>query len=215
MNEFLKISKLFVSIGSVQILRNISLSVQKGEFVGLIGRNGAGKTTLMRSIMGLLPTNSGEIYCINQSIKKLQNHQIPNLGIGYMPEDRRLVPNLTVKENILLPAWANQIKDSKSKLEKILNYIPEIKVFLNRKGLELSGGQQKLAALARALMIGDKLLLLDEPFEGVAPVLANRLLEVIETLKNSGLSVLLSESDFTHSKKIIDNIYKIDRGEID
>ena len=214
MNEFLKISKLFVSIGSVQILRNISLSIQKGEFVGLIGRNGAGKTTLMRSIMGLLQTNSGDIYFINESIKKLQNHQIPNLGIGYMPEDRRLVPNLTVKENILLPAWANQIKDSNLKLEKILNYIPEIKIFLNRKGLELSGGQQKLAALARALMIGDKLLLLDEPFEGVAPVLANRLLEVISTLKNSGLSVLLSESDLTHSKKIIDRTYKIDRGEI-
>ena len=214
MNEFLKISKLFVSIGSVQILRNISLSIQKGEFVGLIGRNGAGKTTLMRSIMGLLQANSGDIYFINESIKKLQNHQIPNLGIGYMPEDRRLVPNLTVKENILLPAWANQIKDSNLKLEKILNYIPEIKIFLNRKGLELSGGQQKLAALARALMIGDKLLLLDEPFEGVAPVLANRLLEVISTLKNNGLSVLLSESDLTHSKKIIDRTYKIDRGEI-
>ena len=214
MNEFLRISKLFVSIGSVQILRNISLSIQKGEFVGLIGRNGAGKTTLMRSIMGLLQANSGDICCINESIKKLQNHQIPNLGIGYMPEDRRLVPNLTVKENILLPAWANQIKDSNSKLEKILNYIPEIKIFLNRKGLELSGGQQKLAALARALMIGDKILLLDEPFEGVAPVLANRLLEVISTLKNSGLSILLSESDLTHSKKIIDRIYKIDRGEI-
>ena len=214
MNEFLKVSKLFVSIGSVQILRNISLSIQKGEFVGLIGRNGAGKTTLMRSIMGLLQANSGDIYCINESIKKLQNHQIPNLGIGYMPEDRRLVPNLTVKENILLPAWANQIKDSNSKLKKILNYIPEIKIFLNRKGLELSGGQQKLAALARALMIGDKILLLDEPFEGVAPVLANRLLEVISTLKNSGLSILLSESDLTHSKKIIDRIYKIDRGEI-
>lgn len=214
MSEFLKVSKLFVSIGSVKILRNISLLIKKGEFVGLIGRNGAGKTTLMRSIMGLLPANSGDIYFINESIKKLQNHQIPNLGIGYMPEDRRLVPNLTVKENIFLPAWANKIKDSNLKLEKILNYIPEIKVFLNRKGLELSGGQQKLAALARALMIGDKLLLLDEPFEGVAPVLANRLLEVISTLKNSGLSILLSESDLTHSKKIIDRTYKIDRGEI-
>ena len=130
---------------------------------------------------------------------------ISKLGIGYMPEDRRLVPDLTVKENILIPLWAknNNLKDE-SKLEKVLN----------RGAFQLSGGQQKLVALARALIVGDKLLLLDEPFEGVAPALAERLVEVIKSLSKLNLLTLITESDQLYSKKINAKIIKIERGKV-
>jgi branched-chain amino acid transport system ATP-binding protein len=141
-------------------------------------------------------------------------HGRARLGIGYMPEDRRLVPELTVEENVLLPAWAVGKSDAAPRLEFVYSIIPEARVFAQRKALQLSGGQQKLAALARALMCGTKLLLLDEPFEGVAPVLCQRLVEVIGRLKQEGLSVVLSESDLSHSRDMLDSVFLIDRGEV-
>jgi branched-chain amino acid transport system ATP-binding protein len=136
------------------------------------------------------------------------------LGIGYMPEDRRLIPDLTVEENILLPAWAGGAADEAARFAKILGYIPEIRELGARKGSQLSGGQQKLAALARALMSGTRLLLLDEPFEGVAPALAQRLAEVVRGLKDAGMTVILSESDLQHSEHLVDRVVSIDRGAI-
>ena len=210
----LRIESLNVSIGSVAILRNVGLSVEGGEFAGLIGRNGAGKTTLMRSIMGILPAQAGTITFEGASLTALPVHGRAKLGIGYMPEDRRLIPDLTVEENILVPAWAIGLADAAKRLATVYEFIPEARDFAQRKGLQLSGGQQKLVALARALMCGTRLLLLDEPFEGVAPVLARRLVEVIGRLKREGLSVILSESDLAHSSDMLDAVHLIDRGAV-
>ncbi len=210
----LHIDGLDVSIASVGILRGVDMDVPTGKFVGLIGRNGAGKTTLMRAVMGILPVRQGSISFDGAPLAKTPVHQRARNGIGYMPEDRRLVPSLTVQENVLIPAWSAGIADPRERLADVYKMIPEVEVFSDRKALQLSGGQQKLVALARALMCGTKLLLLDEPFEGVAPVLARRLAEVIAGLKQKGLSIVLTESDLSHSRELLDVIYSIDRGQV-
>ena len=193
----LRVENLSVSIGAMRILREVSLEVPGGAMIGLIGRNGAGKTTLMKSVMGLLKASGGRAQFGEVDLLKIPTHERARMGIGYMPEDRRLIPDLAVEENLLLPAWAAQMPDAAPRLEKVYRLIPELREFAPRKGSQLSGGQQKMAAIGRALMCGDKLLLLDEPFEGVAPVLARRLAEVIAGLKRDGLTVVLSESSAT------------------
>jgi branched-chain amino acid transport system ATP-binding protein len=210
----LRIEGLDVSIGAVGILRGVNMDVPAGKFAGLIGRNGAGKTTLMRSIMGILAAGQGTIDFDSKPLGNMPTHLRARGGIGYMPEDRRLVPTLTVEENVLIPAWSAGIAEPSERLAGVYRMIPEVREFAARKGLQLSGGQQKLVALARALMCGTKLLLLDEPFEGVAPVLARRLAEVISGLKQQGLSIILTESDLSHSEEMLDAVYTIDRGEV-
>jgi branched-chain amino acid transport system ATP-binding protein len=210
----LSIAELNVSIQSVQILREVTLELPTGTMAGLIGRNGAGKTTLMKSVMGLLKVTSGSISFDGADLVASKTHARTRLGIGYMPEDRRLIPDLTVEENVLVPAWAAHVADAEARLEKVYKLIPELREFAPRKGLQLSGGQQKLAALGRAMMCGTRLLLLDEPFEGVAPALAHRLVEVVANLKREGMSVILSESDLQHSERMVDQIIVIDRGAI-
>jgi branched-chain amino acid transport system ATP-binding protein len=209
----LKIEGLDVSIKSVRILRGVTLELASRQLAGLVGRNGAGKTTLMRTIVGALAPAAGALALDGRSLLDVPSHGRARLGIGYMPEDRRIIPQLTVEENVLLPAWAAGRKDGE-RLARIYEMIPEVQRLRERKGLQLSGGQQKLVALARALMSGTKLLLLDEPFEGVAPVLARRLAEVVSLLRDEGLSVILSESDLSHSKKLLDVVFPIDRGEV-
>ena len=208
----LKISQLNVSIQSVDILRNVSIELPTASMAGLVGRNGAGKTTLMKSIMGILPAKSGTIEFDGQDLLKIPTNLRNSCGIGYMPEDRRLIPDLTVEENILVPLWANKTKQTQQRLDYVYNLIPELIEFAPRRGLQLSGGQQKLVALGRALMIGTKLLLLDEPFEGVAPALAQRLADVISQLKSEGMAVIFSESDLQYSRHLVQRIYEIDRG---
>ncbi len=210
----LRIEALDVSIKSVRILRGVGLRIEPGQLAGLIGRNGAGKTTLMRAIMGVLPPAAGTIELEGRTLAGVPAHVRARLGMGYMPEDRRIIPQLSIEENVCLPAWAAGERGYQDRLKRIYQMIPEVEVLKERKGLQLSGGQQKLAALARALMSGTKVLLLDEPFEGVAPVLARRLAEVVALLRNEGLSVILSESDLSHSKKLLDVVFHIDRGQV-
>ncbi|MDD2056888.1 ATP-binding cassette domain-containing protein [Pseudomonas sp. GD03860] len=210
----LEIRNLNVAIESVPILHDVSLQVGAGQMVGLIGHNGAGKTTLIRTLMGLLDATGGSIHFAGNDLRAQPGHQRAAAGISYLPEDRRLIPALTVEENILLPVWANKLPGSVQRLEWVYSLIPEIAQFRERRAMQLSGGQQKLVALARALMPGNRLLILDEPFEGVAPVLSRRLTEVIAQLGQEGLCVLISESDDTHSADLVDAVYRIERGSV-
>ncbi|CAN7462112.1 ATP-binding cassette domain-containing protein [Pseudomonas sp. LjRoot277] len=210
----LEIRNLNVSIEGIPILNDVSLSIGPGQMVGLIGHNGAGKTTLIRAIMGLLPTDRGEMFFGGQDLRVQPAFTRAAAGISYLPEDRRLIPSLTVEENIMLPVWANKLADSTQRLDWVYSLIPEIAQFRDRKAMQLSGGQQKLVAMARALMPGNQLLILDEPFEGVAPVLSRRLSEVIAKLGQEGLCVLISESDDTHSADLVDALFRIERGSV-
>ena len=211
----LAVAGLDAFIEKTPILRKVSLDLRKGQMAGLVGRNGAGKTTLLRSIMGLLKPAAGTIHIAGTDMTKVAGYARAGMQVGYMPEDRRLVPELTVEENVLVPAWANAIGDADARLKRIYELMPEVANFRERRALQLSGGQQKLVAFARALMCGRQLLLLDEPFEGVAPALSRRLVEVLATLKGEGLSVLLSESDYTHSADLVDRLFVIERGVVE
>lgn len=208
----LKVEGLHVAIQSVIALRGMSLEVAEGTMVGLIGRNGAGKTTFLRSVMGHMPPTQGTIMFNGQNLSALPPHARAGLGIGYMPEDRGLVPELTVEENILIPVWVNKALDPEERLNLVYKVLPELLEMRHRRALLLSGGQQKLVALARALAVGTRLLLLDEPFEGVAPALSKRLGEVIAGLKGTEVSVLIAQSDLNHSRKLVDREFVIERG---
>src|SRR5262245_16595318 len=208
----LQIDNIHVSIQSVVALRGLTLTVSDGTMVGLVGRNGAGKTTLMRTVMGHLAPSQGRIAFDGQDLTALPRHARAALGIGYMPEDRGLVPELTVEENILVPVWVNKSLNVDERLALVYRVLPELAEMRGRRALLLSGGQQKLAALARALAVGTRLLLLDEPFEGVAPALSRRLADVIAGLKGSRVSVLISQSDLNHSRSLLDAEFTIERG---
>lgn len=210
----LKIDNLNVNIQKTAILRDITMHLGTGEVAGLIGRNGAGKTTLLRATMGLLPSASGSITFNDQDITGTPAHSRVRDHIGYMPEDRRLIPELSVEENILVPAWSSKFPDVQARLSWVYELMPEVASFSSRRAMQLSGGQQKLVALGRALMCGSRLLLLDEPFEGIAPALSRRLVEVLHTLKTEGQSILLSESDYTHSAGLVDKVFVIERGQV-
>jgi len=208
----LEVRSLHVAIDSVVALRGLSVEVGSGKMVGLVGRNGAGKTTLMRTLMGHLAPTSGSIAFAGRDLLALPAHGRAGLGIGYMPEDRGLVPELTVEENILVPLWVNRALVTEDRLALVYRVLPELVEMRGRRALLLSGGQQKLVALARALAAGTRLLLLDEPFEGVAPALSKRLADVIASLKGSEVSVLIAQSDLNHARRLVDTEFVVERG---
>lgn len=210
----LKVEAIHVTIGSVEVLRGLSLEVDAGGMIGLVGRNGAGKTSLMRTLMGHLATTRGAIRFDGTDLATVPRHGRAALGIGYMPEDRGLVPQLTVEENILVPVWVSKTLKAKDRLAFVYQVLPELEGMRDRRALLLSGGQQKLVALARALAVGTRLLLLDEPFEGVAPALSQRLSEVIGGLRGGDLAVLIAQSELNHSRSLIDREVVIERGAI-
>jgi branched-chain amino acid transport system ATP-binding protein len=208
----LEVKDVHVNIESVQVLRGLSLTVETGGMTGLVGRNGAGKTSLMRSVMGHLQVRSGSIHFNGQDLTQVPPEARAGLGIGYMPEDRGLVPELTVEENILIPLWVSKTLNVQERLAFVYSVLPELQPMSDRRALLLSGGQQKLVALARAMAVGTKLLLLDEPFEGVAPALSMRLSDVISSLRGGDLSVLISQSDLNHSSSLLNQEVVIERG---
>ncbi|MGI9332602.1 MAG: ABC transporter ATP-binding protein [Gammaproteobacteria bacterium] len=210
----LALENIEVSIQSVPILRGVNLRATESELIGLIGRNGAGKTTTLRTIMGLTRIATGTLRLGGEEVTELPSHRRVHLGVGYMPEDRRLTPELTVEENMLLPAWVNPNIDQARALSFIYELMPELQAMRKRKALLLSGGQQKMVALGRALTAGTRVLLLDEPFEGVAPALAHRLAEVIGSLREDKRTILIAQSELTHSSALLDREYVIERGAI-
>jgi branched-chain amino acid transport system ATP-binding protein len=208
----LEVSNLAAHIQAMPALRDLSLTITRGEMVSLVGRNGAGKTSFMRAVMGHLPASAGSLRFDGKDLGAMPTHARAALGIGYMPEDRGLVPQLTVEENVLLPLWVNPQLNKAERLALAWRLLPEVQAMRERRALLLSGGQQKLVALARALAVGTKLLLLDEPFEGVAPALAQRLVEVIHALQGGDLAVLISQSDGQHGAALFARQYTIERG---
>jgi branched-chain amino acid transport system ATP-binding protein len=211
----LEVNGLSVDIGPVNILRDVSLRLESKQMVGFIGRNGAGKTTFLRAVMGLLKAKSGTISLDDTELLALPAHHRAGLGIGYMPEDRKLVPNLTVEENIKTPVWSVGVENWEARLEWIYTLIPEAIEFRHRPSTSLSGGQQKLAALARALMVGNRMLLLDEPSEGIAPALAKRMSDILANLKAEGVSILIAESNTQHCADLLDSMYVVERGSVE
>ncbi len=209
----LRVEALQVTIRGFVILRNVTLEVPTGGLVGLVGRNGAGKTTTLKSITGILSAAGGRIAFDGTDLVPVPGHRRARLGIGYMPEDRRLIPTLTAEDNVLLPAWASGLADGERRLEYIYGLMPDVKALAGRRASQLSGGQQKMVALARAVMSGSKLLLLDEPFEGLSPAMGERLAGTIVALQREGVSVLMAESD---RKRVAfaQTLYTIERGEI-
>src|SRR5439155_1442969 len=183
--------------GGLSILRSLSLEIPTGGIVGLVGRNGAGKTTTLRSIMGLVPVVSGSLVLDDRDLVRLQPFERGRLGIGYMPEDRRLIGSLTVKDNLLVPAWGQGRHDADERWTAVGGLLPELAPLARRLASTLSGGQQKLVALGRALSCAHRLLLLDEPMEGVSPALSSRMAEVVRAFQATkpGLAVLVAESD--------------------
>jgi branched-chain amino acid transport system ATP-binding protein len=199
--------------GPAQILRSISLSLGAGESVCLVGRNGAGKTTTIDTIMGLLAPRSGRVRFKGQDVTRLPAHERARLGIGYAPEDCGIFPDLSVEENFQITAWIGRAAAVTGD-DQIFSIFPEIKTFLTRRGLHLSGGQKKMLAITRALTLKPSVLLLDEPFEGLAPVVVTRFIEAVRAIKALGVSVLIAESHVQNAGRIADRLYAIDRGEI-
>jgi branched-chain amino acid transport system ATP-binding protein len=209
----LKIENLDVFIGSTQILRNISLGVNEGEIACLLGRNGAGKSSIIRSTIGLYPSRSGKILFKGKDITSLSPRMKVLSGIGYSPEDTRIFPELTVEENINLSTWVRGKGDIFS-YEKIFTIFPKIKDLLGRKGLHLSGGEKKMVSIARALALNPSLLLLDEAFEGLAPLVVNHFMEALNHIRKLGVTILLGESNVRIVSQVTERTYIIERGEI-
>ena len=208
----IRMEKVNTFRGPVHALRDVTISVEKG-ITCIVGPNGAGKTSLVKSILGLLPVVSGKITFLEQDITHLPTHRIALLGIGYVPEDRRIYPDFTVNENILLGTWRRKV-NTDAIFEKIYALFPKLKDLSRSLGIHLSGGEQSMLAIARTLALEPRCLLLDEPLEGLAPAIRQRLAEGISKLREQGLTTLTTSSDMSYVPDIADTIYTIDRGEI-
>jgi len=207
--------------GQAHILSGVSLRVDKEEVVCLVGRNGAGKTTTIESIMGFLPVRAGQILFHDEDVTGLPPHERAKRGIGYSPEDCGVFPDLSVSENLMISRWlGDEVAKRRNGGQRVdpeaqaFSLFPEVQSLLQRQGLHLSGGQRKMVAIARAMMLSPSLLLLDEAFEGLAPVVVNRFAEAVTKIKAMGVSILMAESHLGAATRIGDRLYAIDRGEI-
>src|SRR5438874_13264418 len=209
----LEIEKIETYRGRAQILSQVSLSVGERESVVLVGRNGAGKTTTIDSIIGLLPLRSGKITFQGKDISALAPYRRARLGIGYAPEDSGLFPDLTVAENFQICRWLAEKSGRAGQAdEHVFSVFPEVKALTHRRGLYLSGGQKKMVAIARAMMLSPAILLLDEPFEGLAPVVVTRLIDAVRKSKEMKISLLIAESNPANATCVADRFYAIELG---
>jgi len=212
----LRLEDVHTYYGSSHILQGVSFEVSKGKCVALLGRNGAGKTTTIHSIAGLTPPRRGKIVYAGKNIERMTPYQIARLGIGLVPQGRRIFPSLTVKENLTMPAREPRTKEAYKRwgLEDIYELFPVLKEREGNMGNQLSGGQQQMLAIGRALMTNPEFLLMDEPSEGLAPVIIEQVGEIIAKLKETGLSILLVEQNFFLACDVADEILVMNKGTI-
>jgi branched-chain amino acid transport system ATP-binding protein len=211
----LAVSDLTVDIQCSRILGGISLVVNPGELVCVIGRNGAGKTTSLRTIMGYRRPVSGRIAFEGAEIGGLATWRIAQLGIGFSPEESEVYADLTVAENIMLATWTRtQGRPGPERVERALQVFPKLKQYLSRGGAQLSGGERKMVSIARALALDPRLLLLDEPFEGLSPAIIPEIAAGIASIRAMGQGVLMAESNVHHIPEDVDRLYVLERGEV-
>jgi len=209
----LTLDKINTFYGLAHILYDVSLSVEEGETVSLLGRNGAGKTTTLRSIMGLTPPASGTILYKGEPINGLPNYVIANKGIGYVPDDRRIFSNLTVEQNLIV-AQRKEATRQDWNIDKVYGYFPQLSSLKGRKGWNLSGGEQQMLAIARALMLNPDLMLVDEPTEGLAPIIVKEVAKVLEELSREKITILLVEQNAKLALNLSSRCYVLSDGHL-
>jgi branched-chain amino acid transport system ATP-binding protein len=211
----LQVEKLHAWYDRSHVVQGVSLSVRPGEIVTLMGRNGAGKTTTLRTIMGLVGKRAGTVRFGGEEILSLPAHQRFRRGLGYVPEERRIVPGLTVRENLRLGLLASPRRGEEERLtERIAVTFPRLKERINQEGTSLSGGEQQMLAIARAMMSEPRMILLDEPSEGIMPVLVDEMFALFRDMKAAGVTILLVEQNVERALAISDRAYIMDHGEI-
>jgi branched-chain amino acid transport system ATP-binding protein len=211
----LALDRLVVDIETSRILRGISLAVAAGELVCLVGRNGAGKTTTFRAVMGMIRPTSGEIRFDGGDVTGLATYRIAQLGVGYSPEESQVFGDLSVAENVELPTWTRPGgRDAKTRIDLAYEVFPKLRQYAARGGNQLSGGERKMVSIARALALDPRLLLLDEPFEGLSPAIIPSISDGIASIRRLGHGVLMAESNVHHIPEDADALYVLERGEI-
>jgi branched-chain amino acid transport system ATP-binding protein len=210
----LEVRDLVTAYGESLVLHGISLAVAQGEIVCLLGRNGAGKTTTLRSIMGLTPPRSGSIAFNGRTIAGLQPFKIARLGIGYVPDDRRIFPDLTVEENLEIARRLSRADGDRWSVERIYDLFPVLRDLRANRGSGLSGGEQKMLAIGRALMQNPSLLLLDEPVEGLAPLVVRQLVQVLRQIREAGVTILLADQNVKFARRVGDRGYIVEKGAV-
>jgi branched-chain amino acid transport system ATP-binding protein len=209
----LKLQDIHTYYGDSYILQGVSLDVKEGEAVALLGRNGVGKTTTISSVIGFAPPRRGEITLEGKKITGQPPYEISQLGVGLVPQGRGIFPTLTVKENLTFAA--RNAKSEGWTLDRLLPLFPNLRDRMGNYGRQLSGGEQQMLAIARALMTNPKLLLLDEPSEGLAPLIVKEIGSIVQELKKSGMSILLVEQNLSMALEVVDRVYVMSKGRIE
>jgi branched-chain amino acid transport system ATP-binding protein len=210
----LSVRQIHTYYGLAHILQGVSLDVREREIVALLGRNGAGKSTTLKSIIGLTPPRSGDVEFAGANLVGMPTHRIARLGIGYVPEERRIFPELTVLENLKVAMLAHKLDDPPAALDGMFAMFPRLRERVGQSGRSLSGGEQQMLALARALISQPRLLLIDEPTQGLAPNLVTSIASSLVRIKEQGLAVLLVEQNTRVALEVADRVYVIDQGAI-